>query len=228
MPANSFWLLTYPDSTRKLAEWADDEVETKKVSCPLDPGHRGGGKRLSDLSVVLPRGTVQDFTWTWLSDCLIQDHVVNLFRQEGFTGFEVKPVKARFKYGEAEPPTLWELVRTGWAGLARPECGINRTYFCVGCKHVKYSGLEHPELLIDEAQWDGSDFFMVWPLPLFVFVSQRVADCIRDHRLTGVVLKEVQGLTEVGESGFTPGRLSYWMPEARARELGEAAGIAEI
>jgi hypothetical protein len=153
---------------------------------------------------------------------------VDLFRQEGFTGFEVKPVKARFKRGSGSPPQLWELVVTGWAGLANPESGIRRTRICEACKSVKYSGLEHPELLIDEAQRDGSDFFMVWPLPLFVFITQRVADCIRDHRLTGIVLKDVKGCTGIGESGFMPGRLSYWMPESRARELGEAAGIAEI
>lgn len=223
-----FWELCKPESTRKYAEWDQDVMDLEQVLCPADPAHRRGGKRLSDLNVLLPRGPIQDFVWTWQSECLIQEHVLDLFRREGFTGFAVKPVKSRFKKDGEKPPTLWELVRTGWGGLARPESGIERIRFCEACKSVKYSGLNNPKLLIDETQWDGSDFFTVWPLPLFIFITQRVVDCIRDHRLTGIALKEVQGLTGVGESGFMPGRLSYWMPETRARELGEAAGIAEV
>jgi hypothetical protein len=234
MPTNSFRWLCSPESTRKCAEWDHGKVILDKsgIDCPVDATHGriGSGKRLTDLSVTLPRGPVQDFVWTWYSECLIQDRVLDLFRREGFTGFEVKPVKARFKKGTDEPPRLWELIRTGWAGLARPESGIKRTYFCDACKHVRYSDIENPQQLIDESQWDGSDFFMVWPLPNFIFVSQRVADCLRDHRLSGVVVKradEYEKNPAVIE-GFGPGRLSYWMSEDRARQLGTALGIEEI
>jgi hypothetical protein len=225
---NCFWTLCSPESTRKLAEWSDDEIETEKVFCPIDPGHQRGGKRLTNLSIILPHGTVQDFVWTWYSECLIQDDVLDLFRRERFTGFDVKSVKARFRGGGERLPKLWELVVTGWAGMARPESGIKRTYFCEACKHTKYSGISDAQRLIDEAQWDGSDFFMVWPMPSLVFVTQRVADCIRDHRLTDVVLKELRELNGIGKDGLGGGRLSYWMPEARARQLGTAAGIEEI
>lgn len=227
MANNHFWELSKPDSTRKYAEWVDDEIETEQVICPVDPGHRRGGKRLTDLSVLLPRGTVQDLVWTWYSECLIQDHVLNLFRQEGFSGFEVKPAKARFKGSTDKPPRLWELVVTGWGGLARPESGIHRTRYCETCQSVRYSGIKDASQLIDENTWDGSDFFIVWPMPLFILISYRVADCIRDHRLSGVVLKPTEELRTVNDT-IGGGRLSYWMPESRARELGEAAGIAEI
>lgn len=229
MPTNCFWRLRSPASTRKLAGWTD-EVVTEKVFCSVDPSHRRGGKRLTDLNILLPRGAVQDFVWTWLSDCLIQEHVLNLFRREGFTGFSVKPVNSRFKEGVDEPPTLWELVRTGWGGLAKPECGIKRIRFCEACRSVRYSGIKDVSQLVDEDTWDGSDFFMVWPMPNYVFVTQRVANCIREHRLSGVILersdeyKHNPGVIE----GFSPGRLSYWMSESRAQELGAAARIAEI
>ena len=94
---------------------------------------------------------------------------------------------------------------------------------------MKYSDIKNASRLIDEAQWDGSDFFMVWPLPRFVFVTQRVVDCIRDHRLQGVVpqpTSEIEPTTY--NSGYAPGRLSHCMPEVRARELGKADGIVEI
>ena len=224
-----FWELRKPESTRKLAEWVDDAIETEKVVCPIIPGHRRGGKRMSDLSVKLPRGVVQDFVWTWYSECLIQDHVLELFRRESFTGFDVKPVKARFKTSAVAPPRLWELVVTGWSGLARLESGIRRTYFCEACKHAKYSEISDAERLIDESRWDGSDFFIVWPMPRFVFVTDRVANCIRGHRLSGTMLSEVRELNGIGkEDGLGGGRLSYWMPKGRARELGEATGIEEI
>jgi hypothetical protein len=203
-------------------------MDLEQVECPIDPGHRRGGKRLTDLSVTLPTGAVQDFVWTWQSECLIQDHVLDLFREKGFTGFDVKPVKARFRNAKGAPPTLWELVLIGWAGVASPESGIKRVEYCEGCKHATYSEITDGSRLIDEARWDGSDFFMVWPMPLFPFVTERVANCICDHRLTGVLLKQVHELTGVGKDGLGGGRLSYWMPQNRARELGEAAGIAEI
>jgi hypothetical protein len=204
---NSFWTLRDDASLNKLAEWAN-EIETEKVICPVDPGHQRGGKRLTDLSVVLPRGTVKDFVWTWYSECLIQDGILQLFRRESFSGFEAKPVKARFKKNGDVPPTLWELVVTGWGGLARTESGIKRTYYCEVCKQVNYSGLTDAQKLIDESQWDGSDFFMVWPMPLFIFVTERVADCLRDHRLSGAVLKQVCELSGIGKDGMNGGRLS--------------------
>ena len=229
MPATScFWNLCGPKSLRKLAEWVDDAMDLEQVVCPIDPGHRRGGKRLTDLSICLPGGTVQDFVWTWYSECLIQDHVLDLFRRESFTGFDVKPVKARFKSGTAEPPKLWELVLTGWAGPAKPESGVRRVQYCEACRDATYSEVTDGSQLIDASQWDGSDFFMIWPMPGLIFVTDRVAECIRAQRLTGTVLKHVHELTGFGEGGLGGGRLSDWMSEARARELGEAAGIAEI
>ena len=72
--------------------------------------------------------------------------------------------------------------------------------------------------MIDASQWDGSDFFIVWPLPLYVFVTSRVVQVIRDHRLMGVRLKTP---AELEIDGASPGRLSHWMPEDRARQLRE-------
>jgi len=231
MPKGEFWDLCPPDSTRKRAEWNNDEIELEKVRCRINRGHRRGGKRLSDLSVLLPRGPLPDFVWTWYSECLLQEHVLELFRAEGFTGFDVKPVQARFKDdGPGEPARFWELLLTGWAGLARPESGITRTEFCEGCKFVHYSGLRDATQLLDEAQWDGSDFFMLWPMPRHVFVTARVVDSIRAHRLKGVTPMPMHDMKQDPAliDGYGPGCLSYWMPEESARERGESSGIAEI
>jgi len=226
MTENEFWHLAHPNSTVRNAEWMPGEIELEKVVCPIEKGHQRGGKRLTNLSIALRGGAVEDFVWTWLSECLLQERVLELFRTNGFTGFDVKPVKAKFKHAsDHDPPRLSELIVTGWAGMASAESGIKLTKECPACGLLRYSRCENPGKLIDVSQWDGSDFFMVWPLPKFIFVTERVAKAIRDNQLTGAVLERPADLSFGMAPGFGPGRLSYRMPEQRARELGGALGI---
>jgi hypothetical protein len=224
MPVSSFWCLSGSESTARLAKWADDEVETERIICPINDGHQRGGKRLTDLSVVLPHKSVEDFVWTWYSECLLQDHVLELFRSCGFSGFHVNPAAARYNRASRQtPPKLWEFVVTGWAGVAPAISGIRLKERCEACKHTVYSGCTNANALIDFSQWDGSDFFIVWPMPRFIFVTDRVAQMIRENKLTGVALK-APGDLDISD-GFSPGLLSYYMPEKRAAELGIASGI---
>jgi len=238
-----FWCLSPPEGNRGLAEWADD-MDVEQILCSLDPDHMRGGKRTTDLRVLLTCKSITDFVWDWLSECLIQDGVLRLFQEAGFTGFEVKPVEARIKVRAKRPdpcddnaglkaedaaavgiPTLWELVVTGWGGIAPPESGIRLDESCPACGLLHYTSFDNPALLIDEKQWDGSDFFIVWPLPGFIFVTDRVARFIRKHKLTGARLQASETLRKLVPGGFSPGRLSYCMPEERARQLGEPLGI---
>jgi hypothetical protein len=107
--------------------------------------------RLVDLNVVLPDGEVQDFVWTWQSECMVQERTLEILRSEGLTGFEVKPVNARFRKSHKQPPKLWELQVTGWAGMAKSESGIhlNEATSCSVCGYLDYTGLQNPEELID-------------------------------------------------------------------------------
>jgi hypothetical protein len=222
--ATEFWHLSSPESDAHRAWWNDDEMDLEGIVCPLDPGHQRAGKRLDPLSVLLVRTNVQDFVWTWYSECLIQDHVLDLFREEGLTGFDVKPVKARFKKKSTDiPPRLWEVVVTGWGGMAPEESGVRLKEICVGCGLSRYYGFHDGSLLINKDQWDGSDFFMVWPYPRFIFVTSRVGEVIKRHRLKGLQLIQPEALDR--SDGAGGGRLSYWMPDDRARELGEPLGI---
>jgi hypothetical protein len=224
MAETRFWHLAHPDSTARNAEWVDREMEIEQVVCPANGMHRRGGKRLTHLSVALRGKGVEDFVWTWYSECLVQDHVLQLFKARGLSGYEVRPVKARFKRGsEHEVPKLWELMVTGWAGMASAKSGIKLVERCDSCGDLSYSGCDDPERLIDVSEWDGSDFFMIWPLPKYIFVTDRVVHIIRDNRLKGAVLRHLRELDLSG--GFGPGRLSYWMPEERAHELGKALDI---
>jgi len=175
----------------RRAEWADS-VKLESIICPLYPGHRRAGRRLTDLTIILPSPRVGDFVWTWYSDCLITDWVLELFQRAGFTGFEVRPVtvervKRLGKEGLEDIPRLWELVVTGRGGDARPESGIRVIYRCEACGLVEYSSYRNG-ILVDEDQWDGSDFFTVNGYPKFILVTERVKDLIIAHRLTNCAL----------------------------------------
>src|SRR5436190_1573812 len=149
-----FWRLQSRASQRKRAEWDDEAVELESVKCPINPMHQHPGKRLTDLTVVLADDEVEDLVWTWYSDCLVQARTLKLLHKCGFRGFEVRPVTARFKRSSARPPALWELVLTGWAGMAPVASGIrlDESKSCLACGSLKYTGLVHPERLIDETK----------------------------------------------------------------------------
>ena len=71
-------------------------------------------------------------------------------------------------------------------GGASPESGITMQYYCEACHRAKYTDPNHPELMIDPSQWDGSDLFVIWPLPRFIFVTERVVDLIRNEGYKGL------------------------------------------
>ncbi len=93
---------------------------------------------------------------------------------------------------------------------------------------LAYTAFTDASRLIDSRAWDGSDLFIVWPLPRFRFVTDRVRDLICSEEFTGVVLLDANelkwpaGVTPV----ISPGRLSYWFAEESARRIGGPLGIA--
>src|SRR6266513_6331748 len=228
-----FWNLRAPDMDEEFrVDWEVGKVDLQQVACPINAKHRRGGRRTKNLRVVLGSIEVFDVMWTWVNECLIQQHVLDAFEQQGFSGFQVKPVEARFKRpGADKPPRLWEFVVTGWAGFASPESGmrLDETRSCLHCGSLHYTRPTDYSRLIDETKWDGSDFFMVWPLPKYIFVTDRVREFAQTNGFRLVEFAHVADLQDPFlqqlKSGPSPGRLSYWMPEDRARELGEPLGI---
>ena len=67
--------------------------------------------------------------------------------------------------------------------------------------------------------------FIVWPLPLFHFASERLANILRDERMTGVKLVSAPEIPFERGNQATPGRLLNWMPASRAHALGDKLGI---
>jgi hypothetical protein len=160
----------------------------------------------------------------------MQDNVCELLANEHVTGFSTRPVTVvsdnSEDWSQSDPLRLTELVVTGWGGIAPEESGIKFDVqaSCTVCGYLRYSTFTKPSLIVDAQQWDGSDIFMVWPLPKFIFVTGRVATLIRSNELTGLVLKAPEELV-AHSNVLAPGRLSYLMPEERAQRLGGKLGI---
>jgi hypothetical protein len=219
-----FWLLQRPASQRLAEQAPDRDYET--IICPADPDHQRPGKRITSFSVIVHPSALRDFTWTWLSDTLISQKVVDLFEKYRVTGFEAVPVKTSYPTRiKTPPPPLFELVVTGWGGWAARAAGVGLTYSCPACGRKKYV-IAEPKRLIDPAAWDGNDLFIVWPLPKFRFASSRLAAILRQEKISGVELIPARQIPLERGVEVGPGSITYCMPEGRARELGERFGIS--
>lgn len=211
------------------AEWGEGmDFEVIDLQCP--EGHRLV-KRKEQLIIKMPSSKIGDFVWTWYHECLVTDRVAQLFKEARFTGYELRPVIVSkvYKYytykdigfiedkavgikkviRDRNPqhiPKLWELVVTGKGGEAHPKSGIRLIKKCKFCGAEEYTGFGKG-LFIDESQWDGSDFFTVWPLPKFIIITERVKKFIEEKKLTNCKITPVEELVGKGEKEtLSPGR----------------------
>jgi hypothetical protein len=217
-------LLEAPRTQPLVEDTPDKKIE--RITCAAHEGHKRGGKRLGELSVIAHPNGIKDFTWTWLSDVLVSPRVVDLFERHRVTGFEVK--NARVFYPEtikAAPPEMLELVVTGWGGFAAPAAGVTLMEWCPTCERKRFA-IAEPSRLIDPAAWDGSDLFIVWPLPRYLFASDRLASILRQERVSGIELIPAAQIPLKRGARVGPGALTSYMPEHRARELERRFDVA--
>lgn len=201
----------------KLSSKGDYQAEFAKgndwegIKCPVDEGHQRAGRRITDLKIDLPSAKVPHFMTTILSDWIITEEVAALFEEAGFTGYTLKPVIVdKVKRGNKNDiPLLWEFIVTGRGGDAHPKSGIKLKYECSACGDILYTGFGKG-LFVDESQWDGSDFFIIWPLPKFIIVTERVKEFIEKHKLKNCKLIPTTELIGKGEKGgLAPGKRSW-------------------
>ena len=202
-----FYQLYHKDSRGKFIELNHDDPGRRlfRNPCPVHGKFGGAGYWDGNLNILLEGDNIGDIEWTYGSDCLIQDHVLQTFKDEGLTGFTVKALgkttetdKKKYK-----PVNLHELVVTGWGGDASPESGAALQEYCPICFRARFSGITDFSKLIDINQWDNSDFFIIWPLPLYIFVTEKVSDILRQKGFSGYELTPVQDLRPI--SGLGPG-----------------------
>jgi hypothetical protein len=96
---------------------------------------------------------------------------------------------------------------------------------CPACGDKIYT-IAEPSRLIDPAAWDGSDLFIVWPLPGYRFASDRLATILRQEKVSGVELVPAPKLPTERGARVAPATLTACMPKDRARELSQRFGIS--
>ena len=214
---SDFWLL----EPLHMATNGITQGKYEQVRCPADSGHLFGRRKFGELWVELPSRALRDFEWTWTSDLFISAQALQVLEENNVTGFETRPlIKATYrKRSRGEPPPIFELAVTGWGGMGE-SAGAELIKFCPSCRLRRYR-IAEPSRLVDPSAWDGSEFFIVWPLPLYRFVSGRLAQIIRRNRLSGVRLISPAELAAKLIGGVGPPPLDEIMPEARALELGK-------
>ncbi len=183
-----FYKLIIPQKFVELSEGNDWEG----IVCPKDSGHQRAGRRTTELHIHCVSTRVADFSSTILSDIVVTNHALAVLTQAGLTGFEVKnPVicsKPRIK-NQCEIPKLWEFLVTGKAGNAHPDSGIVVKWKCDACGLIRYSAFEHG-LIVNETNYDGSDFFTVTEYPKYMLISERAKTIIAENGLTNAQFVE--------------------------------------
>jgi hypothetical protein len=200
------------------------DIEYEQVICRLDRGHTRAGRRMNQLNVVVPCDPVPDLMFTEFHEYLMTGRARDQFIAREITGIDFVPTKAVSKRTR-EHLTVWEAIVLGWGGQAAPESGVRVEEECPVCHHRHYSRISDPERLIQLDQWDGSDVFMIWPLPAFMFVTEKVIDLIIENSITGATWRKSLPPHLLEGDGYSPGGLALWMPEERARVIGDPLGI---
>ncbi|NJD91094.1 MAG: hypothetical protein FIA91_06215 [Geobacter sp.] len=162
------------------------------IKCPEYVAHMRSGKRLTDLQVILSSDNIGDLVWSWSNDCIITERVRQLLQAQDFRGYITRPVevikiKKKAKTIMTELPSLWELVVTGSGGVIHEASGVRLKYTCDKCGLRRYSNPTQDGILVDNNQWDGTDFFRVEPYG-YILVSERVKEFISHNNLVNCAL----------------------------------------
>lgn len=182
---------------------------SRSIECPRDSGH----KRAVWLDFeIKPSGQPSDISWTQYSECIITGKVRKFLADQGFTGWTTVPARVA---GSDDHQDLWRLLVTGWGGLADPASGTKLIRRCEACDHPVFSGWSQAEKFLDRRNWDGSDFFVVWPLPLFIWVSDRVFEALIERDFSGTFFRSFDELTSFPT--LSPGWPSHY-PQLASRE----------
>lgn len=171
---------------------------------------------------------LQDFQRKWFAQyTLISPRVQTLLQDMGATGYELRDVvDMRLGFEHApEDRAYKQLVTLGWGGLPSEESGVKRIDSELG--EFCFSRCTNPSKLLDHAQWDGTDFFRIWPVG--TFITERVYNVLSKNRIKHVSMSAMETLNvEPLRDGVTafigkPLRLIY--PEDRAQEIGQPLDI---
>jgi hypothetical protein len=111
-------------------------------------------------------------------------------------------------------------------GWAAPVAGVSLARSCPACGDKDYL-IAEPSRLIDAAAWDGSDLFIVWPLPGYKFASSRLASILRKEKISGVQLISAPKIPVKRGATLGPASITYCMPEDRRASWASASAFRD-
>ena len=89
--------------------------------------------------------------------------------------------------------------------------------------------MSDPSQLIDEDQWTGEDFFIVWPMPGYIFVMQRVVEVFQAANVKSCRIRKLEsglrGESFSGTDSFRTESLAVFLPVDLAIKYGKPLGI---
>jgi hypothetical protein len=172
--------LCSPDSDRLIGSARQGSwLDVDRRICPDNPRHMPGTRRWNKILVEVSHNKREEtIIWT-IGDFLIHQSLLAEFQRKGFTGYLPLPARVRFRDG-SESDQYREIIVTGWAGVAHPDSGIRLVEVCPACRSQTYSRSGPPKQLVDWSQWTGDHFFRVWPLPKLAFVTDEVAEFLKE------------------------------------------------
>jgi len=164
------------------------------VKCPVHDGHQRANRDINtQLCVDIKKQKIGDFVSTVFSDWLITDRVAEILQTHCLTGYRLQPVNV---CNNKMDLNLWELIITGSAGKAHPNAGISIRNYCEYCGATSYTPIKKGVgIIINEADWDGSDFFTITEYRKFVLVTEKVKKVIEENNVKGVLFAS---LSEIG------------------------------
>jgi hypothetical protein len=192
------------------------------IECSSNVGHRRAWRLPGPVVIDPLESDEAQCLWTPLGDCLLDSSVVGELESAGLSGFETGVVSASRSSGYQRQYV--QFSASGWGGIASKDSGVELAYKCDTCGHLKYSAMVSPGDLFDASQWDGSDFFLIWPLPKFIFLTPEAAEKLRRLHVTGLEVVPLEAL-KLWQGGFSPGRLHHWLGSSRASVIGASFGI---
>lgn len=188
--------------------------------CQANPDHASRQRRPQPLAVVAPVRPRTDFQWTHYGECVVHAGVKEAFESAELSGVRFSPVLTYTTTGDQFGSELFELSATGWGGVAPSESGVRVVEACESCGRRVFSRYTSPAQVFDLEQWDGSDVFVVWPLPRYLITIGRVRDVILKHRFSGV---RISPLTQLPQdplvTTLSPGNIEDWFSRERAVSL---------
>jgi hypothetical protein len=214
-----YWLEPLAKEDERL-EYTDDMV-IKMTPCPRNPEHAMSMRRTNPLRVQAPLRPWADVLWTFSSDCLITTPVKNALIEAGVTGIAFGSVETFTTKGDRfETYELHELKITGWGGMAPASSGVRVIEECPHCHRRVFSRFTNPVDLFDIERWDGSDVFIIWPLPRYIMLVGSVRNILLKNRFSGLRLRPIADLPmDALVNTLTPGQPADWFESGRVRDV---------